>query len=76
MNSTAMLVNAPKRHYQLQRVHVYDKGGRNSFSGVNATIFGASSQLGVVVGSMLTSIGSTCVYPYRGQATLWTTKFR
>jgi hypothetical protein len=47
-------------------MHVYDKGGRNSVSGVNATLFGATSALGMVTGSMLTRIGSTVVYPYRG----------
>jgi len=72
----AMLVNAPKRQYQLQRVHVYDKGGRNSHSGINATVFGGSSSLGSIVGSMLTSIGSTCIYPYRTDATLFDSKYR
>jgi len=71
-----MLVNAPKRFYQLQRVHVYDKGGRNSNSGINATVFGGSSTLGVQLGSMLTSVGSTCVYPYRGGSTLMSDKFK
>ena len=60
-----MLVATPKRHYELQRVHVYDKGGRNSNSGINATVFGATSQLGSILGGMLTGIGSTCIYPYR-----------
>lgn len=76
INNQAMLVNAPKRHYQLQRVHVYDKGGRNSYSGINATVFGASSHLGMCVGSSLTAIGSTCVYPYRSQATLFNSVFK
>ena len=57
-------------------MHVYDKGGRNSVSGVNATLFGATSALGMVTGSMLTRIGSTVVYPYRGQGTLWDWKFK
>ena len=51
-------VALPKRFYQLQRLHVYEEGGRNSNSGVNATIFGASSALGVVTASSLTRIGS------------------
>lgn len=71
-----MLVNVPKRNYKLQRLHVYDQGGRNSISGINATVFGASSVLGMSIGSLLTSIGSTCVYPYRSQGTLWDFKFK
>ena len=66
MMNLSMLVNTPKRNYQLQRVHVYDRGGRNSISGINATVFGASGVLGMCIGSKLTSIGSSCVYPYRG----------
>ena len=66
-----LLLNIPHRNYQLQRVHVYDQGGRNSVSGVNATIFGGTSQLGAAVGSTLTSIGSTCIYPYRGSSSIW-----
>lgn len=71
-----MLVNTPRRNYQLQRVHVYERGGRNSISGVHATVFGASGVLGMTIGSKLTSIGSTVVYPYRGSATLWDDKFK
>lgn len=43
---------------------------------MNATVFGASSVLGLTIGSKLTSIGSTAIYPYRGQATLWDDKFK
>lgn len=71
-----MLINAPKRYYQLQRMHVYENGGRNSISGINATLFGGSSPLGVATGSMLTRIGSTCIYPYRGTSTIWEDKFK
>ena len=71
-----MLVNTPRRNYKLQRLHVYDGGGRNSISGINATVFGASSVLGMSIGSLLTSIGSTVVYPYRSQGTLWEWKFK
>jgi len=41
--SLGLLLNTPLRNYQLQRIHVYDQGGRNSVSGINATIFGATS---------------------------------
>ena len=76
MMNSSMLVNTPQRNYQLQRLHVYDRGGRNSISGINATVFGGSSTLGVAVGSKLTAVGSTAIYPYRGQATLWDDKFK
>ena len=71
-----MIVNLPKRYYELKRLHVYDGGGRNSISGINATVFGATSVLGMCTGSMLTRIGSTCVYPYRNTSTLWDVKFK
>jgi DnaJ-class molecular chaperone len=61
----------PRRHYDLKRLHIYDQGGRNSNSGINATIFGASSVLGMTVGSALTSIGSTAIYPYRTAGGQW-----
>ena len=57
-------------------MHVYDQGGRNSISGINATVFGASGVLGMTTGTMLTRIGSTVVYPYRGTSTIWDDKFK
>ena len=71
-----MLVSMPRRHYQLQRLHIYDQGGRNSISGINATVFGASCILGMTTGTMLTRMGSTCVYPYRNTAGIWDLKFK
>jgi len=71
-----MLVNVPRRHYQLQRLHIYDRGGRNSVSGINATVYGASSVLGMSIGATLTTIGSTCIYPYRTTAGVWDFKFK
>jgi hypothetical protein len=76
MDQQAMIVNTPKRYYDLKRLHVYDRGGRNSISGINATLFGGSSVLGATTGGMLTSIGSTCIYPYRNQTTIWDSKFK
>jgi len=32
--------------------------------------------LGSAVGSTLTSIGSTCIYPYRGAGSIWDMNFR
>lgn len=74
--TAGMLVSLPRRYYELKRLHIYEGGGRNSVSGINATVFGASSIVGMSIGSTLTSIGSTCVYPYRNQAGLWDFKFK
>lgn len=76
LHQQAMLVNMPRRYYELKRLHVYDKGGRNSISGINATVFGASGVLGMATGSMLTRVGSTCIYPYRHASTIWDMKFK
>ena len=76
MHQQGMLVNVPKRNYELKRMHIYEGGGRNSISGINATVFGATSVLGMVTGSTLTRMGSTCVYPYRNTSTIWDIKFK
>jgi len=70
------MVAMPQRGYQLQRLHVYDEGTRNSNSGINATIFGASSALGVVTASSLTRIGSQVVLPYRKQSGVWDNRYK
>jgi len=54
-----------KRFYEVQRLHVYDKGSKNSISGIKATLFGGSSILGLVIGTRLTMMGSVVVYPHR-----------
>lgn len=64
-NKTRELTKKAKRCYEIQRLHIYDKGGRNSVSGINATLFGGTSPLGAAIGSRLTMMGSTCVYPHR-----------
>lgn len=55
---------------------MYDQGSRNSLSGIKATVFGGTSPLGAIVGSSLTQMGSTCIYPYRDTATFYENKFR
>lgn len=54
-----------KRGYELQRLHVYDQGGKNSLSGVKATVFGGTSPTGAVIGASLSLKGGVCVYPHR-----------
>lgn len=76
MHQQAMIVNLPRRNYDLKRLHIYEQGGRNSISGINATVFGGTSVLGMSTGSMLTRIGSTCIYPYRHSASIWDIKFK
>jgi dTDP-4-dehydrorhamnose reductase len=73
---TAMLVCAPKRFYELQRLHVFDKGQRNSISGIQATVFGGTGALGTTIGASLTKIGSRCIYPYRTMAAVYDTRMR
>ena len=51
-------------------MHVYDKDNqRNSLSGINDTVFGASGTLGLTIGAMLGRIGTTVIYPYRNTGT-------
>ncbi len=69
--SAALMVNMPKRYYESQRLQVYDKGSRNSLSGIQCTMFGGTSALGAVLGGSLTRIGSQCIYPYRSNASIW-----
>ena len=76
MTHLQQFVAAPKRFYQLQRLHVYEEGGRNSNSGISATVFGTSSALGVTTASSLTRIGSTVTLPYRKMAGNWDNRFK
>jgi NADH dehydrogenase (ubiquinone) 1 alpha subcomplex subunit 9 len=72
-----MLVNTPKRYYEKQdRLHIYDGGSRNSYSGVMATMFGGTGNLGSVTGGMLTSMGSQMIYPYRNVASIWDNRLK
>lgn len=69
-------MKTPKRGYELQRLHVYDKGSKNSISGIQATLFGTTSPLGMLIGSSLTRIGSQCIYPYRTEGTYYETRYK
>ncbi len=66
----------PKRFYDLQRLHVYDQGSRNSYSGIQATLYGGTSPLGATIGGMLTRFGSQVIYPYRGMASIWDNRLK
>lgn len=72
----SLLVRVPRRYYQLQRLHVQEQAARNSYSGISMTLFGGSSPLGSTLGGMLTRMGSTAIYPYRHNATLWDNRFK
>ena len=71
-----LLVNAPKRMYQMQRLHVQDQSARNSYSGIQMTLFGGTSPLGSTLGGMLTRMGTQAIYPYRHTATIWDNRFK
>ena len=71
-----MLFSLPRRFYELQRLHVYDKGGRNSISGIEGCVFGGTSALGNMVGAGLTKMGSPCIYPYRSSASIWDNRIK
>jgi hypothetical protein len=60
-----LLVAAPKRFYQMQRLHVQEQSARNSYSGIQMTLFGGTSPLGATLGGMLTRMGTQAIYPYR-----------
>jgi hypothetical protein len=70
------LVNAPRRFYQMQRLHVQDQSARNSYSGIQMTLFGGTSPLGSTLGGMLTRMGTQAIYPYRQNATIWDSRFK
>ena len=74
--NAGMIVNMPKRFYESKRLQVYDKGGRNSLSGIQATMFGGTSTLGSVLGGSLTKIGTQCIYPYRCNASIWDNRLK
>ena len=70
------LVAVPKRFYQMQRLHVQEQSARNSYSGIQMTLFGGTSPLGSTLGGMLTRMGTQAIYPYRQNATIWDTRFK
>jgi len=55
---------------------VFDKGGRNSISGIQATVFGGTGALGTTIGATLNKIGSRTIYPYRAMASVFDTRMR
>lgn len=60
----------------MQRVHFKDDGTRNSYSGVNLTLFGATSAVGSSIGGYLTRLGSLCICPYRNLSSIWERNLR
>jgi NADH dehydrogenase (ubiquinone) 1 alpha subcomplex subunit 9 len=72
-----MLVNTPRRYYEMnERLHIYEGGGRNSYSGVMATMYGGTGNLGSISGGMLSSMGSQMIYPYRNVASMWDNRLK
>jgi hypothetical protein len=56
------LMNKISRTYTSQKLHIYE-GGRNSVSGIRATLFGATGHIGSYVGAKLGYISSDLVFP-------------
>jgi len=57
--------NSQHRHYH-DSITPLGRGGRSSFSGVSATLFGATGFIGHSVINHMASIGSSIVVPHRG----------
>lgn len=71
-----MLVSAPKRFYEQQRLHFKDDGYRNSISGVKATLFGGTSAVGTYIGGEMAQNGSGLVYPHRSTGDIWDARMK
>lgn len=56
------LMSKITRTYTSQKLHIYE-GGRNSISGIRATMFGATGHIGSYVGAKLGYISSDLVFP-------------
>ncbi len=67
LRTTSRMLGSVQRRFihETRDLKISEKGGRNSFSGINATVFGGSSQVGLLISSMLADKGSRCIYPYR-----------
>lgn len=76
ISRTKNLLTNPKRFYEVQRLHVYDQGSKNSVSGIKATVFGGTSPLGAAIGTRLTHFGSIVVYPHRATGDFHSQNFR
>lgn len=74
--TAAMMTVGPRRYFESKRLQVYDKGSRNSLSGIQCTMFGGTSSLGSVLGGSLTRMGSQCIYPYRSSASIWDNRLK
>jgi NADH dehydrogenase (ubiquinone) 1 alpha subcomplex subunit 9 len=55
---------------------VQDQTARNSYSGIQMTLFGGTSPLGSTLGGMLTRMGTQAIYPYRQNGTIWDARFK
>eukprot|EP01017_Pseudomicrothorax_dubius_P005581 TRINITY_DN1143_c0_g2_i1.p1 TRINITY_DN1143_c0_g2~~TRINITY_DN1143_c0_g2_i1.p1 ORF type:complete len:361 (+),score=105.14 TRINITY_DN1143_c0_g2_i1:28-1110(+) len=66
-NGRIGLTHLFKRGYIPQRLHIYDRGHRNSISGIRATIFGGTGFLGPFVGATLGYMSSDLIFPHNHQ---------
>lgn len=61
---------------QGQRLQVPGTFGRNTLSGINATMFGGTSSIGIMAGQFMTETGSRVIYPYRNDSTYYDKRLR
>lgn len=64
IGSNNLLHHIVQRGYRPQRLQIYDQGGRNSISGIRATLFGATGFMGPYMGAVIGYIGSDVIFPH------------
>ncbi|CAD8065357.1 unnamed protein product [Paramecium primaurelia] len=52
---------------QRPKLHIFDKGGKHTPSGIRATIHGGTSFSGIYMGGILGNIGSELIFPHNHQ---------
>eukprot|EP00826_Nyctotherus_ovalis_P013725 TRINITY_DN1374_c0_g1_i4.p1 TRINITY_DN1374_c0_g1~~TRINITY_DN1374_c0_g1_i4.p1 ORF type:complete len:327 (+),score=70.25 TRINITY_DN1374_c0_g1_i4:78-1058(+) len=71
------LIWYPRRSIiETKDLKIPEKTGQATYSGVSATLFGGSSQVGVALANLLFQTGARCIYPFRSMETEAIGKFR
>jgi hypothetical protein len=65
---TQSLIRCTSRSiHETKDLRLHDLSGKHTYSGINATVFGGGSTVGLILAEMLATIGSRCILPYRRQ---------